>query len=125
MSEKLPKCHVCGNPKEPYEVYLKNDLLSIMNHERQHKEAREGGEICQRCDSYHAMTGILKEPTDTEFKEAREKVKDRNRTAEEIVYLCGVPEALKDRYIRMINELVSREAREEYAKGYKDGLLDA
>jgi hypothetical protein len=68
--EKLPKCHVCGNDKEPYEIYLKSDILWLMEHEKQHKEAREGGEICERCDRYHAMTGILAAPTDEEFNQA-------------------------------------------------------
>ena len=71
MTDKLPKCHVCGKDKRPYEIYLKNDLLSMIKDHEQHKKAREGGEICERCNSYHAMTGILKEPTEKEFNEAR------------------------------------------------------
>jgi len=76
--EALPKCHVCGKDKKPYYIYLKNDLFTLMFHDKQHEEAREGGEICERCNSYHAMTGILKEPTDKEFEEARQKAGSRN-----------------------------------------------
>lgn len=73
-AKELPRCHVCGNDKEPYEIYIKGDVFSIMEHEKQHKEARKGGEICKRCNSYHAMTGILKEPTEEEFNGAKQEI---------------------------------------------------
>jgi len=76
--EKLPKCHVCGKDKEPYEVWIKNDLHSLMRHADTYDKAREGGEICQRCDSYYYMTGILKPPTEVEFEEALAKAKSKS-----------------------------------------------
>ena len=69
--KELPKCHVCGKDKHSYEVYFKSDIFSIMQFSKTHEEARKGGEICQRCDSYYAMTRILKEPTEQEFNEAK------------------------------------------------------
>ena len=64
-------CHVCGREKKPYTVFMNSSIFSLM----QHEAAREGGEICQRCDQYHAMTGELKDATETEFKNA-EKARD-------------------------------------------------
>ena len=66
-------CYVCGKEKKPYFVFVTNDPISMLRHLR----VREDGEICQRCDRYHAMTGILKEPTDEEFEEAIKQVKLR------------------------------------------------
>ena len=71
MKDKLPNCHVCGKPKKPYMIFMKKDVFSIMKHVDTHDKAREGGEICERCNSYFYMTGILKEPTDSEFKKAQ------------------------------------------------------
>jgi len=60
-------CHVCGKEKKPYVVFMKNDILSLL----QHEQAREDGEICQRCDQYHAMTGEFKDATEEEFELAK------------------------------------------------------
>ena len=49
---------------------MKNDLLNFIEHE----QAREDGPICQRCDSYFAMTGIFKDATEEEFKIAKRSV---------------------------------------------------
>ena len=60
-------CHVCGKEKKPYVVFMKDDIFSWL----QHKQAREDGEICQRCDQYHAMTGDFKDATESEFELAK------------------------------------------------------
>ena len=67
MSEKNKKiCHVCGKEKKPYTVLLRNNALDMITY----LSAREKGEICQRCDQYHAMTNEFKDATDKEFKDA-------------------------------------------------------
>lgn len=65
MSKKI--CHVCGKEKKPYVVFLTDSIFSYM----QHEQAREKGEICQRCDQYFAMTGEFKDATDEEFELAK------------------------------------------------------
>jgi len=67
----MVKCHVCGKEKKPYVVFIKNDILSFLRY----KTAREDGEICERCNSYYAMTGELKEPTDKELEIARKAIR--------------------------------------------------
>ena len=63
MGEK-PICHVCKKEKKPCTLFIKNDIFSIL----QYLDAREDGEICQRCDQYHAMTGEFKDATKEEFE---------------------------------------------------------
>lgn len=65
----MPKeiCHVCGKEKKPYVVFLKDDIFSLIHYE----QAREDGEICQRCDQYFAMTGEFKDATKKEFELAK------------------------------------------------------
>lgn len=65
MKKKI--CYVCKKEKKPYTLFITNDIFSII----QYQQAREKGEICQRCDKYHAMTGELKEPTKEEFEIAK------------------------------------------------------
>ena len=60
-------CHVCGKIKKPYMVFLDSDVLSIIKYQN----AREKGEICQRCDQYYAMTGKFKDATKEEFEIAK------------------------------------------------------
>ena len=60
-------CHVCGNEKKPYTVFITDDIFSFL----QHEQAREDGPICQRCDQYHAMTGDFKNATEKEFEIAK------------------------------------------------------
>ena len=62
-----PICHVCGKEKEPYTVILKNDVFSYILY----LQAREKGDICQRCDQYYAMTGEFKQATEKEFETAK------------------------------------------------------
>ena len=69
--KKKEICHVCGKEKKPYNVFMDNSILSFLRYE----EAREEGEICERCNSYHAMTGELKEPTKQEFENAKEAIR--------------------------------------------------
>lgn len=57
-------CNVCGKEKKPYFILIKNEILSFLRY----KSAREKGEICKRCNQYHAMTGELKDATVEEFK---------------------------------------------------------
>ena len=64
-------CHVCGKEVKPYTVIMKNDVLSLL----EYWSAREDGDICERCDRYHAMTGDFKDATDEEFKLAEEAIK--------------------------------------------------
>ena len=59
-------CHVCSKEKKPYTVILRNNALDMITY----LSAREKGEICKRCDIYHAMTGAFKDATDKEFKDA-------------------------------------------------------
>ena len=63
-------CHVCGKIKKPYMVFLDSDVLSIIKYQN----AREKGEICQRCDQYYAMTGKFKDATKEEFEIAKKSV---------------------------------------------------
>ena len=63
----MVKCHVCKKEKKPYTVFLNNSILSIVTYQ----QARENGEICQRCDQYFAMTGEFKEATKEEFEIAK------------------------------------------------------
>ena len=42
-------------------------------------------------------------------------------TAEDIIYLAGVPEDFKDKYVKMINELVESKCKEAVDK-YKANL---
>jgi len=60
-------CHVCKKEKKPYTVILDNKIISII----QYEEAREKGEICERCDNYFAMTGNFKDATKEEFEIAK------------------------------------------------------
>ncbi len=64
-------CHVCKKPKEDYIVFMKKDMFSIL----EHQQAREDGPICERCDSYFAMTGGFKEASDVEFELAKQAAK--------------------------------------------------
>lgn len=64
-------CHVCGKEKKPYIVFMKTDILSFLRYE----EARKDGEICKRCNSYHAMTGELKNATKQEFENAKKAIR--------------------------------------------------
>ena len=65
--EEKKICHVCKKEKEPYTVFLTNSVISIIKYH----EAREEGEICQRCDQYYAMTGEFKDSTKEEFEIAK------------------------------------------------------
>lgn len=65
MSEEI--CHVCKKVKKPYVVFLKSDIMSLI----QHDMAREDGPICERCNNYYAMTMVFKDATDEEFELAR------------------------------------------------------
>ena len=67
--QKQPKeiCHVCGNEKEPYIIFMKDDIFSFL----QYQNAREDGPICERCDQYHAMTGEFNYANDVEFENAK------------------------------------------------------
>ncbi len=60
-------CHVCKKEKKPYTLFIKNDIFSIIHYQ----EARAEGPICEKCDSYSAMTGEYKEPTEEEYKIAK------------------------------------------------------
>ncbi len=66
-SKKKEICHVCKKEKKPYIIFMNDDIFSWL----QHEQAREYGEICQRCDQYYAMTGEFKEPTESEFELAK------------------------------------------------------
>ena len=63
-------CHVCKKEKKPYLKIMDSDIFSFMRHE----QAREEGEICERCDNYFAMTGEFKDATEEEFEVARKSV---------------------------------------------------
>ncbi len=69
----MPKeiCHVCKKEKKPYVKFINMDSINMM----QHHQAREKGPICERCDSYFAMTMEFKDSTEEEFKIAREASK--------------------------------------------------
>ncbi len=64
-------CHVCGKEKKPYVVFLDDSIMSIIDYDA----AREDGPICERCNDYFAMTGLLKDATDEEFELAKQSVK--------------------------------------------------
>ena len=66
-NKKKEICHVCKKEKKPYIVFMDDSILSWLLHQ----QAREDGEICQRCDQYHAMTGEFKEATESEFELAK------------------------------------------------------
>ena len=87
----MVKCHVCGKEKKPYTVFMENDIFSLLQYHR----AREDGEICERCDRYHAMTGEFKDATNEEFEIAKKSawfanmmmkwwIKDKELTTTEI-----------------------------------------
>ena len=67
MKEEKLICHVCKKEKKPYTIFMNNDILSFLRYQ----EAREDGEICERCNQYHAMTGELKDATEQEFENAK------------------------------------------------------
>ncbi len=60
-------CHVCKKEKKPYLVIMDDSIFSWLKHE----QAREDGEICQRCDNYFAMTGEFKDANEKEFELAK------------------------------------------------------
>ena len=64
---KKPICHVCGKEKKPYTVIMNTDIFNMIRY----KQAREKGEICERCDRYFAMTGKFKDATEEEFEDAK------------------------------------------------------
>ncbi len=81
-SNKIILCHVCGKKKVPYIVFLTDSIMGYM----QYEQAREGGEICERCDKFYAMTGELREPTEKEFETAKKACEfARNMFMERIV----------------------------------------
>lgn len=65
---KLEICHVCGKEKKPYLLIVDNNILSFIEYE----QAREDGPICERCNSYFAMTGEFKDATEEEFEIAKQ-----------------------------------------------------
>ena len=67
MKNKKLICHVCGKEKKPYTVFITDDIMSLL----QYEQAREDGEICQRCDQFYAMTGEFKNATKKEFEVAK------------------------------------------------------
>ena len=70
MTKPKVICHVCKKEKKPYTVFMKNDIFSLL----QYEQAREDGEICERCDRYFAMTGEFKDATEQEFEDAKKSV---------------------------------------------------
>jgi hypothetical protein len=66
----MKTCYVCGKEKKPYTIIMKNNILSFIKY----NQAREDGEICERCNQYFAMTGDLKEATEQEFENAEKAV---------------------------------------------------
>ena len=71
MVKKKKICHVCKKEKKPYHKFMVSDFLSIMTH----FQAREKGEICERCDTYFVMTGEFKDATKEEFEVAEQACK--------------------------------------------------
>lgn len=67
MKKKQLICHVCKKPKKPYFKFMIDDVFSIMRH----FQAREKGEICERCDTYFALTGEFKDATNEEMEVAK------------------------------------------------------
>ncbi len=63
-------CHVCKKEKKPYLKIMDMDIFSFLKHE----QARQEGEICERCDNYFVMTGEFKDATKEEFEVARKSV---------------------------------------------------
>jgi len=68
--KKVKICHVCKKEKKPYTVFLTDDILSLITHE----QAREPGEICERCSQYFAMTGEFKDASKEEFQIAVDSI---------------------------------------------------
>ncbi len=64
-------CHVCKKEKKPYLKIMDSNVLSMM----EHYQAREDGDICERCDDFFAMTGEFKDATEEEFELAGKGVK--------------------------------------------------
>ena len=64
---KKPICHVCGKEKKPYTVIMNSSIFNYIRY----NQAREKGEICERCDRYFAMTGEFKDATVEEFEDAK------------------------------------------------------
>jgi hypothetical protein len=60
-------CWVCGKKKKPYFKFMTDDILSILRH----YQAREKGEICEKCDTYFILTGEFKDATDEEMEVAK------------------------------------------------------
>jgi len=65
-----PRCHVCKKAKLPYMLFMTDSVISMVNY----KQAREKGEICERCNEYFALTNEFKEPSDEELQVARDAV---------------------------------------------------
>lgn len=65
--KEIEICHVCKREKKPYIVLITNNIMEHLNY----KQAREDGPICERCNTYHAMTGEFKDATDKEHENAR------------------------------------------------------
>ncbi len=105
--EELKFCHVCKKEKKAYTVLLNNDLFSYLCYE----SAREGGEICQRCDQYYAMTGELKESTKEEFKKAEEACKFA-----QMMFQWWT----RDRQLDCGNNIMQWEGINEIAKWYRE-----
>lgn len=74
LKEK-PICWVCKKEKKPYVVFMNSDVFSYLSYE----QARENGEICERCDKYFAMTGDFKDATEEEFELAVQSVRFANQ----------------------------------------------
>ena len=60
-------CHVCGKIKKSYTIFMNNDIFSLIKH----YQAREKGEICERCNNYFALTGEFKIATKKDFEIAK------------------------------------------------------
>ena len=70
MRKKLI-CHVCKKIKKPYTIIMDGSIISMAKY----IDAREDGEICERCDKYYAMTGEFKYAIKEEFECAKEASK--------------------------------------------------
>lgn len=64
VPKTLPKCWVCGKDKKGYIVIMDDSIMSYLAYQ----EAREKGEICERCWKYFCLTGEFKDATEEEFK---------------------------------------------------------
>ena len=60
----LPKCWVCGKDKKGYVVIMNDSIMSFLAYE----EAREKGDICERCWKYFCLTSEFKDATEDEFR---------------------------------------------------------